>query len=302
MPHGFGGVWSARVVALTALALTAVALTAVATGCGAANSAVGGESTLRPVETALAGTSYDVRYFTEFDDVRDLAMGDAYVYAATARGLLVFEMGVAAAPRRVLRADGLPSDDATALHVAGDGSVYVATRAGVARWRKQIVDVAPAPPVGLVLSLATDASGSLWACGALGAAKRMGDGWALLADSTGCRSLTAAPGGRFWINTDHALLSVHGDVVREHGADSGVPALPLGSVVALDAHRLLATLPTAPARGSAFAYFDGARWSTHVLRGGSSSGGALVPDAAGALLLSAAGAHRVTARALRGAT
>ena len=249
---------------------------------------------------SLGDQTFVATAFGELDDIRAIALSDARICAATDRGLVVYLRDSDGAPERVTTAEGLPSNDVRAVFAEASGSVLVATDAGVARWRKQVVAVFPAPPVGRVNALALDASGSLWSCGEQGLAKQIDQAWALFGDRVHCQSLVLAPSGTLWAGTATGALHIEGNVIGEHriaAGNAGVTptAVSVRRVVALgDSSSVLALVEQDGA--AALALYDGYDWSAHTIPGESSAVVDLVAGPGGAVLVTTSGAWSVSAR------
>jgi ligand-binding sensor domain-containing protein len=91
--------------------------------------------------------------------------GRETVWAGTFAGLVRLDEGKVTA--LYTQADGLPNDVVRALHLARDGSLWIGTNSGLARWRPgagrlEQMAATDGLSAAMVLSLAGDRSGNLW--------------------------------------------------------------------------------------------------------------------------------------------
>lgn len=221
--------------------------------------------TLRPT-LAIGTTHRTVRELTDLEDARDVAVVDGTVYVATDDGVLAYVD--VDAPRRFSRGDGLPSDDVTAIVAEDDGSILVATSAGLASIRGETVEVVTgAPASARITDLAVTTDGSVWVCSLSGLARRTGSGatatWVRFGEPFQCTTLAPTPEGQLWAGGTNGLLYVDGDSVRTH--ESGMPERYVRSIVPVLPGQILALL-AGPAR-TVLGYFDGSSWYGYTLEG-----------------------------------
>lgn len=199
---------------------------------------------------------------TDIEEVRDVARSGDTTYVATDDGLLVFEGD--GRPSRVGRAEGLPSDDVTAVAIDRDGSALVAVdRALVRVSGAQIGAVEGAPPVARITDLAVLDDGTAWACTLSGLARRGASGWEIFGERFPCTTLAPTPEGSLWAGSAQGLYYVEGDVVREHPISGGIPEGYVRSVVPVLPGQVLALL-SGPSR-SVLGFYDGTSWHAYTL-------------------------------------
>lgn len=243
-------------------AVCALFVGAAGAGCGA--------GTLAPprdgrVTITLGATQYGAARYTDFDEVRDVTASENSVYVATDRGLLVFPKGASQAPARITSKNGLLADDVSGLALAADGSVVVATAAGLTRVRGNQFEPMGVPPVGPPSSVAFDGAGALWACGPDGVAKREGDVWRLFGDRVSCTTLALAKHGGLWVGATTGLWEIEGDVIREHSRETGMPGPFVRSLAPMGNGRGVFALVD-DGEGTILAHFDGERWYGYAPR------------------------------------
>lgn len=238
------------------VAIALLALQAVLSGCGPRGLSTGPTV---PTFVQVGGGRRVVTTVTDLDQVRDAAGGGERVYVATDRGVLVHPRNGAELPTRLTRADGLPSDDVTAVAVGPDGAVLAATPEGIALISGgAVVGAMLAPPVGRVSDLYVSAEAVAWACGEEGLAQKRAEGWVRFGEPTACTLLVPTPEGALWVGTTQGLWLVEGDVIREHGITRGIPEGYVRDIVPVRPGQAMALLqgPT----DSQIGFFDGERW------------------------------------------
>ncbi len=201
---------------------------------------------------------------TDIEEVRDVARSGTTTYVATDDGLLVFEG--AGAPVRLGRAEGLPSEDVTAVAIDRDGSALVGvdhTLVRVASGAASVVE--GAPPVARVTDLAVMEDGTAWACSLSGLARRGANGWEVFGERFPCTTLAPTPEGTLWAGSAQGLFLIEGDVVREHPISGGIPEGYVRSIVPVLPGQILALL-AGPSR-SVLGFFDGTTWFAYTLPG-----------------------------------
>lgn len=201
---------------------------------------------------------------TDIEEVRDVARAGSMTYVATDDGLLVFEGE--GAPTRLGRAEGLPSEDVTAVAVESDGSALVAVdRALVRVAAGQVSPIEGAPPVARITDLAIMSDGTAWACTLSGLARRSAAGWEIFGERFPCTTLAPTPEGTLWAGSAQGLFYIEADVVREHPISGGIPEGYVRSIVPVLPGQILALL-SGPAR-SVLGFYDGTSWHAYGLPG-----------------------------------
>ena len=191
---------------------------------------------------------------TDIEEVRDVARAGTTTYVATDDGLLVFE--ASGAPTRLGRAEGLPSEDVTAVAIDRDGSVLVGVDRALFRVSSGAATaVEGAPPVARITDLAVMDDGTAWACSLSGLARRGAQGWEVFGERFPCTTLAPTPEGTLWAGSAQGLFYIEGDVVREHPISGGIPEGYVRSVVPVLPGQILALL-AGPSR-SVLCFFDG---------------------------------------------
>ncbi len=274
---------------LPAAALSLVLAALLAGACGPAALQTGG--TFRTL--TIGGAERRVVTLTDADTVRGVALTPAHVWAATDRGVLTFAREGDAAPRRITRAEGLPSDDVRAIAVRSGESVIVATASGLAAIDGDALNPAlPPAPVGDVVDLAARADGTVIACGRGGLARLKDGVWEGFGEPVQCTTL-APDGDALWVGTTQGVLRIEGaDVVREHAQTRGIPEPYVAALAPLAEGRVLALL-RGPGR-SLLGYWDGTHWYGYTLADFPPVILGLLPHAGGALLLTGTRAYTIT--------
>ncbi len=111
--------------------------------------------------------------------------------------------------------DGLPDDDAQALHVTADGHVWVGGAAGLGEYdgkRWHALGKAQGIDAGALVSLAQDDSGAIWAASARGALRVSRGGWVRFGAADGLatgdvRAILEDAAGRLHVATRDAALA-----------------------------------------------------------------------------------------------
>jgi hypothetical protein len=215
-----------------------------------------------PSLTTARGTRRIVE-MTDIEEVRDVARSGSTTYVATDDGLLIFEGG---APTRIGRAEGLPSEDVTAVAIDRDGSALVGVGAALVRVASgAAAPVDGAPPVARITDLAVMEDGTAWACTLSGLARRGAGGWEIFGERFPCTTLAPTPEGALWAGSAQGLFYVEGDVVREHPISGGIPEGYVRSIVPVLPGQILALL-AGPSR-SVLGFFDGSSWHAYALPG-----------------------------------
>jgi hypothetical protein len=201
---------------------------------------------------------------TDIEEVRDVARAGTTTYVATDDGLLVYEGD--GQPTRLGRAEGLPSDDVTAVVIDRDGSALVAVDRSLVRVASgQVSLVEGGPPVARITDLAVMDDGTAWACSLSGLARRSAAGWETFGERFPCTTLAPTPEGALWAGSAQGLFYVEGDVVREHPISGGIPESYVRSIVPVLPGQILALL-SGPAR-SVLGFYDGTSWHAYTLPG-----------------------------------
>ncbi len=199
--------------------------------------------------------------FTDIEEVRDVARAAGVTYVATDDGLLVYRGE--GAPTRLGRAEGLPSEDVTAVAVEADGSLLVAVDRALVRVEGDHASpIEGAPPLARITDLAV-VGDTAWACTLSGLARRGASGWELFGERFPCTTLAPTPEGTLWAGSAQGLFYVDGDVVREHPISGGMPEPYVRSVVPVLPGQILAIL-SGPAK-SVLGFFDGESWHAYAL-------------------------------------
>jgi hypothetical protein len=227
-----------------------------ATACGPA------ARSLRPT-IAIGPATRTITTLTDLEEVRDAATDGSAVYAATDDGLLVYRGE--GAPTRIGRAEGLPSDDVTAVAVDGAG-LLVATGGGLARIEGSAVTAIPLPLSGRVTDVAVTGE-TAWVCSLNGLHRRSGGTWASFGDPFHCTTLAPTPEGQLWAGSDAGVYYVDSDaegpIVREHGAASGIPERYVRAIVPVLPGQILALL--SGTQRTSVGLFDGSSWYAMTL-------------------------------------
>lgn len=229
--------------------------------CGPATLETGSTT---PSTLQIGGASRAVITLTDLDQVRGVAMSGERVFVATDRGLLSHPIRADEAPRRYLRANGLPSDDVVAVASTPDGTAVVVTPAGLARVHGDEVTAfgRGAPPVGRPTALLVSEN-DLWIGGTEGLAKIDDGVWVRFGEPATITTLVPTQDGKLWVGTTRGIWYIEGDVVREHPLTGGMPEGYVRSIVPTGAGEALALLqgPTT----SQIGFFDGRRWFGYSL-------------------------------------
>jgi hypothetical protein len=248
---------------------------------------------------AIGGSQRRLLTLTDVDTVRDLALTSDRVWAATDRGVLVYPREGDPEPRRITRAEGLPSDDVRALAARSDGSVIVATAAGLAELAGDSINPAfPPAPIGSVVDLATRPDGSIIACGRAGLARLKDGAWTGFGEPMQCTTL-AVDGNALWVGTTEGALRIEGDdVVREHSQARGIPEPYVQAIAPLAGGKALALL-RGPSR-SLLGYWDGRHWYGYTVADFPPSIVGLMAQGDSVLLLTGSRAFSITPGGGRG--
>ena len=185
--------------------------------------------------------------FDVFDEQRIPGLGTSQIRAlrrdrngvlwigTTGAGLFQLRNGIPA-PFRGSRP--LPNENVTSIAAARDGSLWLATRKGVARIRGSQVDVWDAAgglPHESVVAVAEDGRGSIYAGTEGGLARFDGQRFQLvdLGDKQPrVLSLAAATDGALWIGTlSSGALRLHGDDLQHYGSAQGLPGGSIGALL-----------------------------------------------------------------------
>ena len=204
----------------------------------------------------------EITTLLDLDVINDAEAGGGYVYAATERGLLIFD------------ADGeatrlMETDRFTAVAASPDGRAVAASRTGLLALRGAIPaeDTPPVLPEGEVRDLLRKADGTLWACGSQGVLTVREGAWVRIGEPAFCTALFEAPGGGLWAALDRGLLFIDAqDVVREHRESRGLPAGFVRSVVPVGGEGEAYALVQSPS-DAYLAHYDGSRWFSYTIDG-----------------------------------
>ena len=124
-----------------------------------------------------------VRNFTDSDVITGVANSATDVFVATLRGVLKYP-AAGGTPARFTRRDGLPDDQVYAISADVEGTVWVATARGIARWDGTRFALAGAPnaqpDVGRVTAVLALTGGGALVGGAQGIARWDGSAWIAL--------------------------------------------------------------------------------------------------------------------------
>jgi hypothetical protein len=246
-----------RITAGVALSIATAAAAPSLLACGPAAA----PRSAYPTITTARGARRVVE-MTDIEEVRDVARAGGTTYVATDDGLLVFEGE--GRPTRIGRAQGLPSDDVSAVAIDRDGSALIGVDRGLYRVAGgQVSAVDGAPPVARITDLAVLDDGTAWACTLSGLARRGTGGWEVFGERFPCTTLAPTPEGALWAGSAQGLFYVEGDVVREHPISGGIPEGYVRSVVPVLPGQVLALL-SGPSR-SVLGLFDGTSWHAYTL-------------------------------------
>lgn len=156
---------------------------------------------------------------------------DGYLWCATQSGVFRFD-GVSF--ERVRPAQPFPTENASALLAAADGSVWIGFRYGVVSHldgeRVRHYDDDDGLPTGSVFGLAQDSDGTLWAATWQGLARLDGERWSLVGADWAypgerAHALMVDRDGTLWVASDHALAFLPRGAAR-----FGTLAMPIGRV------------------------------------------------------------------------
>ena len=195
-----------------------------------------------PVVTRPQWTSH-----TYAGPVRDLALGDGLLWAATDGGLVVWDsLGEAA---RFTVEHGLAANRVTSVTLGLDGAVWAGTVAGLSRydgrnWRS--FTTADGLPDSAIRDVAVDREGTVWVATAAGLARYDGRGWQTF-DARGLRAelpsdnvlaLAVDRANRLWAGTDAGLARLERGRWRTYTTADGLPD-PTVTTLAVSADDLL---------------------------------------------------------------
>ena len=274
--------------------LAAIALLAI--GCGPKALETGPTV---PTVVRVGAAERTITTITDLDEIRDVATGADEVYVATDRGLLVHPADAGRRPARLTREAGLPSDDVTAVAVARDGTLWVATAEGMARVQGETATpTTEQPPIGKIRDLVVGHGGRLWACGDEGLAQLREEGWVRIGEAARCTTLAPSSGEGLYVGTASGLWLVAGEVIREHAPGQGLPDSFVRSIAPMEDGRVMALL-AGPGQ-SRIGYFDGERWYGYSVPGLELPAVGLAPNEAGdgAILFTAGHAIEISAGTL----
>lgn len=245
-----------------------------------------------PTSVELGGARRAIRMVTDLDDTRDVAVSASRVCVATDRGVVAYPTQGDPVARRWTTAEGLPSDDVTAIGVTADGACLAATSTGLARLSGDaFVAEAGAPNVGRVVDVLIEGSGVEWLCGTGGVARKKDGAWSRFGEPAQCTTLAPTPDGKLWVGLATGVWYVEGDVLREHGPTSGIPEPYVFQLAPLAGGKTLAIV-LGPS-DSRLAYFDGHRWFGYTIGEGSMTPVGLAQGATAATLYVSGRAYRV---------
>jgi DNA-binding NtrC family response regulator/ligand-binding sensor domain-containing protein len=162
-----------------------------------------------------------------------LQTGDRYLWFGTNNAGLVRFDGVQFETFNLLNTPALKSNDITALHEDADGTLWIGTMRGLARYTAgTFVDV----PMEEILSnaairnLRSDSQGRLIVAGVREVVRREADSWSPVLHDEQIESIWLSSDDTIWIGTDTGLVEWRDRVVRRFTVDDG---LPRGDVLAL---------------------------------------------------------------------
>jgi hypothetical protein len=233
-----------------------------------------GPATARPLRPSLAvgADARTIRTLTDLEEARDAVLLSGTTYVATDDGLLAY---AGETPSRIGRAEGLPSDDVTALAIDGT-NLLVATANGLSSYDGRAVSPISIPATARITDLAITSDGAAWVCSLSGLLRRdVAGAWSVVGDPFHCTTLAATPEGQLWAGSDAGLLyfatDAEGIVVREHGAASGIPERFVRSIVPVLPGQILTLL--GGANRSVLGFFDGTAWHGYTLPSDATSDG-----------------------------
>jgi ligand-binding sensor domain-containing protein/signal transduction histidine kinase len=136
--------------------------------------------------------------------------------------------------RSYTEANGLPNDFIVALHRARDGSLWVGTTAGLARFmsgRFTAYGMSEGLPAGVALTIYEDRLGRLWTSTGKSRGPRLFDGRRFtslfngrkLPDAT-VMAILQDRGGDMWFGTRQGVYRTHSGGVFRYGTEHGMPA------------------------------------------------------------------------------
>jgi streptogramin lyase len=165
-----------------------------------------------------------------------VATRDGSVWTGTADGL---NRSTRDGSRWYFTRDGLPSNVITALHEDAQGTLWVATDKGMARFIKgrfACVAFSRPPRTERVIAIASDLDGGLWLC-EYGGLRRFKDGvLSNVSDPPEVAGRTPIAAdmdsrGRVWIGfVDGGVISIYNGVFQAHSPGSGLAGRPVGTI------------------------------------------------------------------------
>lgn len=221
--------------------------------------------TLRPV-LPVGSEARTVFTLTDLEEARDVAVSGSTLYVASDDGVLVY--GAGDTPTHIGRAEGLPSDDVTAIAVDGS-ALLVGTGAGLASLSGSTVTPITLPATERITDVAVLPDGSGWVCSLSGLVTRPASSteWSVFGEPFHCTTLAPTPEGQLWAGSDNGLFYIETDaeglIVREHGAASGIPERFVRSIVPVLPGQIL-TLLSGLTR-SVLGFYDGTNWHGYTL-------------------------------------
>ena len=211
-----------------------------------------------PEASNAVSPSVEWTYASDSQRIHAIAATSDTVWAASQDGLLRWARPKGAVS--FLTGDEIPSESATALAAASDGTLYVGTSTGLA-WRtpngKWIRLTHPAVAKG-VSALAPRRAGGVWVGLNAGLGWLVGNQLRMLSTIHEVNELAVGSDGRMWAATaGHGVITVLGDRIIEHTTGQGVCGNRV-SDVSLGPGRRVAVVCGGPKR--AIALFEGGHW------------------------------------------
>lgn len=158
---------------------------------------------------------------------------DGFLWLGTNNAGVVRFDGVTFKTFNVLNTPALPSDTITRLFEDADGTLWIASGAGLARYRDDAF-VAESLPNELsaraIVDLQTDRNGRLWLAVDEAVARRDGDSWTIVMRGAGVQRIWHSTDGTLWMATRDGLVEWRDRVVRTLRSGDGLPG---GDVLAL---------------------------------------------------------------------
>ena len=229
--------------------------------------ALGACSLFRGSQTALPtrDTIGLVRQYTDSDVVTGVAVGPDATYVATLRGLIRHPTAPGV-PVRLMTEHGLPDNQVFAVSAGSDGSAWVGTARGVARWdgERWMRVGTMQPEIGRITAILALEGRSALVGGAQGLARYDGTRWVRLTNQYQVTALVLDQGRVLVATANAGILALRGDFdsLDEYGLTAGIPETLVRSMVPGGGNRFWALLQSE--HGAMLGLFDGHRWHAYT--------------------------------------